>query len=218
MRKMLSLALLLIPITVSCKTEKVREHIQGVIHNEIRDSIDPSFNCLDSRGTGHSILFDKLRVGYKNIHDDMGFWCEDSDYHWVYRSHVYFDVSSLKGVILEASIKMNRESTERWTGNFASNAGSCAQWLYIRTAAGPTELYAELPTYTAVLEKAKFVEAGGGLVIDVTPVVQSWVKGQKENHGLTFVGTNEQMQEGNDRCVSIYNSMVLSVELLKSTN
>ena len=156
-----------------------------------------------------------MRVGYQN--DYSGNFCLRHYLGHAFRGFLTFDLSQVKGVLVEAKLLLTRQSTTKWQGDTASNVGCCAGSISILDAPfsdfnTPAHLYDQLPQSAGSTTHTQY-DGGKNLVIDVTGVVKDWLEGKQPNYGLTFRGCNENYHHDNDRCITIFHPVVLSIKM-----
>lgn len=67
-----------------------------------------------------------------------------------------------------------------------------------------------LPNEVGTLEHGTF-SLSGGLKIDISPLVQAWMRGEEPNHGLVLMGPNEDFVHNNDFQETTYGDTILTV-------
>lgn len=173
-------------------------------------------SSLDSKGVApEDVAADKMRVGFDNFYNS-GF-CEKYYLGHLYRGFLTFDLSSVKGTLVKATLLLTRQSTVKSVGSYASNVGSCGGNINILDAP-ISGFYSTGHFYDQILQNqgttahGKY-DGGSKMEIDVTTVVKEWLEGKKPNDGFMFVGPNESFSHNNDACVTIYSPVVLSLEM-----
>lgn len=163
----------------------------------------------------------EVRVGYRNRVDDPA----GADYEYVgfaYRAYLLFRDLPLTGSVLEAHLILHLDET-LWQvqGQAAEEPVSAASRLLVLEAPlqggegafyTPAYTYCELPNEAGALDKAIFSPADG-LQIDVTAIVQAWVRGAAVNHGLVLVGPSETFEHNNDVQETTYSEALLVIRL-----
>jgi hypothetical protein len=171
---------------------------------------------LDSKGLApEESAAASMRVGFENSYDKK--FCEKRYVGHAFRGFLKFDLSQVKGKLVKAKLLLTRKSTKRSEGNSASNAGSCAGSISIMDEpisgfSAKAHLYDKIPQSKGTTANVKY-DGAKNIEIDVTSVVQEWLDGKKPNYGFMFIGPNESYNRNNDCCVTIYNPIVLSIEM-----
>lgn len=163
----------------------------------------------------------EIRVGYRNRIDEPG----EAGYEYVgfvYRGYLRFDdlPRAPKAEVVEAWLTLRIDQTQwQLNGNPPRNDASAASHLLVLDAplqegAGafftPAFVYTALPNEAGALEQGTF-SAAEGLKIDVKPLVQAWLRGERPNHGLVLMGPNEDFEHNSNCQETIYGETVLVV-------
>jgi hypothetical protein len=154
-------------------------------------------------------------VGYRNYYDS-GF-CDKNYWGYTFRGFLKFDLSQVKGKLVKAKLLLTRKSTKRQEGDSVTTFGSCAESIFIMDEpisgfAAKAHLYDKISQSKGTTANVKY-DGEKNIEIDVTSVVQEWLDGKKPNYGFMFIGPNESYQHNNACCVTIYNPIVLSIEM-----
>jgi hypothetical protein len=171
---------------------------------------------LDSKGNApEEVASASMRVGFENSYDSE--FCEKHYLGHAFRGFLKFDLSQVKGKLVKAKLLLTNKSTKRWEGDSTSKVGSCAGSIFIMDAPisgfyANAHLYDQIPQYQGTTAKVKY-DGDKNIEIDVTPIVQEWLDGKKHNYGFMFIGPNESYNHNNNCCVTIYNPIVLSIEM-----
>lgn len=163
----------------------------------------------------------EVRVGYRNRVDDPA----GADYEYIgfaYRAHLLVrDLPPGKDVLEARLILHPDETVWQVEGESAEQPVSAASRLLVLEAPlqsgegafyTPAYTYCELPNVASELDKATFSPADG-LQIDVTPIVQAWVRGAAANHGLVIAGPSEAFEHNNDVQETTYGAVTLVIRL-----
>ena len=163
----------------------------------------------------------EVRVGYRNRVDDPA----GKGYEYVgfaYRGYLRFtDLPHAPGAVVVAAHLSLRIDETLWQvdGNPAGKLVSAASRLLVLEAPlqtgdaaffTPAYTWCELPNEIGVLGKAAF-SLQDGLKIDLTAIVQGWLRGEARNHGLLLMGPGEEFIHNNDVQESTYADPVLSI-------
>lgn len=166
-------------------------------------------------------LDDEIRVGYRNRVDDPS----GKRYEYIgfaYRGYVQFKELPLLAdvTVVQAELVLRIDETLWQTdGQPASEPFSAATQLLLLEAplqAGDAAFYtpsypiSNLPNRVGAVDKAAFT-LHEGLKIDVTKVVQAWMRGQARNYGFMLVGPDESFAHNNDVQESTYGETILTV-------
>jgi hypothetical protein len=171
---------------------------------------------LDSKGIApEEAPAASMRVGYENSYDTK--FCEKRYVGDAFRGFLKFDLSQVKGKLVKAKLLLTRKSTKRQEGDSVSTFGSCAESIFIMDEpisgfAAKAHLYDKIPQSKGTTANVKY-DGEKNIEIDVTSIVQEWLDGKKPNYGFMFIGPNESYQHNNACCVTIYNPIVLSIEM-----
>jgi hypothetical protein len=163
----------------------------------------------------------EVRVGYRNRLDDP----TEAGYEYVgfiYRGFLRFDdlPHEPTAEVAEAVLSLCLDET-LWqlNGNPARKLVSAAGHLLVLEAPlqkdegaffTPAYVYSALPNEVGTLEQATFT-LQAGLRIDVKPLVQAWMRGEKPNHGLVLMGPNEDFEHNDNYQESTYGETVLTI-------
>jgi hypothetical protein len=126
------------------------------------------------------------RVGYHNIKIGDDDWC-----HFIYRSHVFFDIKGLTGEAQSAKITFSETS-----------APPTIFKVFVLTAAwdGQADALFSIPCKVLMLNDPN----------QLRDVVSNWVKNSGQNYGLVIVGDNES-QSGSGSAIHILNNIKLEM-------
>lgn len=135
----------------------------------------------------------RLRVGYTHFSKD--------DHHvtYVYRSWVHFDLSSLqgKGIVTKATLKFSHYAGCNTFTPFVNILNK--QW----NGSAKDLFYIYYKDLTSINPSSM-----------PTTRVFDWITKPENNYGVVFSGPNEvTLVEDNDVCVSMYDNVILEVEL-----
>ncbi len=140
-----------------------------------------------------------LRTGYRNHYEGGLCW----EYlGLIYRGIVRFDLSSIKGQVKEAHVNMICTGTDSTDGT-----PYCDGSVLVLDGGGsgfdnPYHPLVDLPAGGGPIANDVIKVSGPNIQIVVTDLVKAWIGGQQPNHGLLFLGNNENMSENDDRCIS----------------
>lgn len=163
----------------------------------------------------------EVRVGYRNRVDDP----TEAGYEYVgfaYRGYLHFrDLPHVAGAtVAEAHLKLEIDETLWQVGGQApGRLVSAASRLLVLEAPlqtgdaaffTPSYTYSELPNEVGALGKALF-SLQDGLMIDLAPLVQAWMRGEMRNHGLLLMGPGEEFAHNNDVQESTYGEASLFI-------
>lgn len=164
---------------------------------------------------------DEVRVGYRNRVDDP----EGKGYESVgfaYRGYLRFDdLPHIAGVTVVQAHLILRIDETLWQlhGQPAGKLVSAASQLLVLEAPlqsgdaafyTPSYTYCSLPNEVGAAGKATF-SLQDGLKIDVSSIVQSWMRGEARNYGLMLMGPSETFEHNNDVQESTYGETILAV-------
>ena len=146
----------------------------------------------------------QMRTGYTNSYHPPTWQTTDWEYWgYIYRGVVRFDLSQVKGQVSEAKVSMICTGTDSTDG-----MPYCDGSVMVLDGPGngfntPWHHLVDLPAGGGTISSNLLKVSGPNIVINVTDLVKAWVNGSQPNHGLVFLGNNEEMDdESNDRCVS----------------
>jgi len=178
------------------KTVSVSPSVSNVWHN------DHKWTGFSSSNEPRPDPKPQMRTGYTNYYN------RDDAFHWEYWGYIYrgvlkFDLSQIKGKVTEARLSMQCTGTDSTDGT-----PYCDGSVLVLDGPGdgfnnPCHHYVDLPAQGGNVANNIIKVSGPNIVIVLTDLVKAWISGQQPNHGLSFLGNNETMdQESNDRCVS----------------
>ena len=163
----------------------------------------------------------EIRVGYRNRIDDPS----EAGYEYVgfvYRGFLRFNdlPHAPKAEVLDAWLTLHLDETQwQLRGNPARKLVSAASHLLVLDAPlqkedgaffTPAYVYSALPNEVGTLEHGTF-SLSGGLKIDISPLVQAWMRGEEPNHGLVLMGPNEDFVHNSDFQETTYGDTIMTV-------
>jgi hypothetical protein len=158
-----------------------------------------------------------MRTGYSNWYEGINpleFDLDSEYWGYIYRGVVRFDLSQVKGQVIEAKVSLLCTGTDSTDG-----VPYCDGSVMVLDGPGngfnnPWHHLVDLPAGGGNVSSDLLKVAGPSIVINVTDLVKAWVNGSQPNHGLVFLGNNEALDdESNDRCVSHF-KISLSVKVV----
>lgn len=185
---------------------------------DIKQSKVSTWGCMTTGGTGvPTHPAGQIEVGFDRRYHDCTLGHESySDFT---RGAMWFDVSSIKGEIIFATLRLPwKGGRYDPTGDTATNEHvSCAGALllgledfrkkdYSHPDAMPGgKLFRSLNITNDLFEDA--------LLIEVTDAVRGWQSDPSRNFGFTLMGTDESLPENKVDCYTIYGDMSLKVKV-----
>ena len=157
---------------------KVREKWYKPNKNVFTAKIDPS---VGDPGPG------KMRVGYEN-HDTPDIYTG-----FVYRSWVYFNLGSLKGLVSKATLSFKR---------FMGCSFTPAVYVLNQKWSGDPMALFSIP--------GSKIDPSANLGL----IVNGWIS-KGDNWGFVFVGQNESFPHNNSQCVGLFEDVKLTVEIIE---
>ena len=163
----------------------------------------------------------EIRVGYRNRIDDP----TEAGYEYVgfvYRGFLRFDdlPHAPKAEVVEAWLTLRLDET-LWQqhGNPARKLVSVASHYscsmhrcrrqMVHSSRRPM-CTVHCPMKSACWNTARF-RCSDGLKIDLKPLVQAWMRGEKSNHGLVLMGPNEDFEHNSDYGETTYGESILTI-------
>jgi len=211
-------------IAIELAPEPIAPTVQDIILKpgatmwDIKQSKVSTWGCMSTQGTGvPTHPAGQIEVGFDRRYTDCTIGHESySDFT---RGAMWFDVSSIKGDILFATLRLPwKGGRYDPTGDTATNQHvSCAGALllgledfrkkdYSHPDAMPGgKLFRSLNITSDLFEDA--------LLIEVTDAVRGWQSDPSRNFGFTLMGTDESLPENKVDCYTIYGDMSLKVKV-----